>query len=506
MHYEFRVPPFAHQLEAIRFLHRLDGRAALLCEPGTGKTAIVVHYLGTRFLLHGPERWLIVCPLGAMHTWYQQVVEHLSEQVPCEMTVLDSGSVLEKASTVRESGQKLNTPATLQSTLALTVLNLDAFSSRRPVPGLKTVTTWDRIVHACSVAGFDGLVIDESHRIKNPNALRTKALMQISRHVPRRIVLSGTPSPHSPLDLYAQLDIVEPGLLDTWKTFRERYGIWGGPHGSWFLGARGVNELQRRIAPFTFVARRDDCLDLPPLLEQTIPVSLTPPERRAYADMATEMLAEVDDVEVSAPNVLARMMRLRQITSGWCTADDGSPHIIGDGKLRACLERLHPLRDADEQVVIFAHFMLDLARLKKCLKSVDETAEIISGATPPRSRTTLLQRFADGRIRTLICQQRAVGISVNELVCARHAVFYGLSERRDDWEQARDRLHRQGQIRPVTVSHLIVPHSVDEAILRAHRSKRKVEDVMMEQIRDDFHLGRDRSATRLLQARAAVPA
>src|SRR3546814_9415310 len=63
---------------------------------------------------------------------------------------------------------------------------------------------------------------------------------------------------------------------------------------------------------------------------------------------------------------------------------------------------------------------------------------------------------------------RTMSLAVNELVTASHAVYASLSERRDDWVQSRDRLHRIGQKRPVTFWNVLVPKSVDEVIYQAH--------------------------------------
>src|SRR3546814_18714505 len=71
---------------------------------------------------------------------------------------------------------------------------------------------------------------------------------------------------------------------------------------------------------------------------------------------------------------------------------------------------------------------------------------------------------------------RTMSLAVNELVTASHAVYASLSERRDDWVQSRDRLHRIGQKRPVTFWNGRVPKSVDEVIYQAHPVRENVED------------------------------
>src|SRR3546814_13067942 len=88
----------------------------------------------------------------------------------------------------------------------------------------------------------------------------------------------------------------------------------------------------------------------------------------------------------------------------------------------------------------------------------------ITGDTSPKERQALRERFgSEENVRiVLIAQMRTMSLAVNELVTASHAVYASLSERRDDWVQSRDRLHRIGQKRPVTFWNVLVPKAVAE--------------------------------------------
>ena len=77
-----------------------------------------------------------------------------------------------------------------------------------------------------------------------------------------------------------------------------------------------------------------------------------------------------------------------------------------------------------------------------------------------------------------VAQMRVMSLGVNELVVAAYGIVYSMSERRDDFDQALDRLDRKGQTRPVTIYHLLVPDSVDELMLKGHQDKLDLERVI----------------------------
>lgn len=97
---------------------------------------------------------------------------------------------------------------------------------------------------------FRTLVVDESHLIKNRTATRTREVLQVARNATRVILLSGTPALARPVEIYTQVDTVEPGLLGSFSSFAERYCApkWT-PFGMDFSGAANVEELHGILRP-----------------------------------------------------------------------------------------------------------------------------------------------------------------------------------------------------------------------------------------------------------------
>lgn len=109
---------------------------------------------------------------------------------------------------------------------------------------------------------------------------------------------------------------------------------------------------------------------------------------------------------------------------------------------------------------------------------------VIEGGTAGDERIRMRERFGsdDPQRMVMVAQITTMSLAVNELVTASHAVFASLSQQRDEYVQARDRLNRIGQERPVTFWHVCAPGTVDEVILKSHREKTSLENAMLKHV------------------------
>ena len=494
MPYPYRTRPRIYQAEALQKLAQTGGRCALLMDPGTGKSKVAIDYLGALTMKYGAQDWLVTAPLSALDGWTLEVERHLPEEIPREIIDLTEGklSIEEKAARIRELE-----PVT--EGLRLVLVNHDAFGSKAKAKALdgsgrklSTVTVWDRIVGAIEQWTPDGIVLDESHRMKSHTAYRSQAMARLAKTVNKRIALTGTVAPRNVLDIFGQWLFVNPSRFGRdWNAFRFYYAKWGGFENKQPVAFLNTGEMRKKLLEDAIVVKKETALDLPPLTETILPVRLDERERKAYRDMGTEMLVELEGGdEAIAPIPLTRMLRLRQITGGFVGYEDEYGERretrIGDSKLRAVVEKTLDLLDAGEKVVIFAHFREDLAaleaRLRSRLRHDDVLVHRVDGATPKGERLQARQTFLeDERRQVFIAQMRTMSLGVNELVAARVAIFYSLSERRDDYDQCVDRLNRIGQSQPMTIYHALVPDSVDEVILSGHRDKLNLEQAITTQ-------------------------
>jgi hypothetical protein len=498
--YRFRTEPMLHQRRALRAIIQRGGVCGLLMDPGTGKSKVVIDYLAMLTLAKGSQDWLIAAPLSALDSWPEQFATHLPKEVRLELIWLGDGplTIEGKAQTLRELTADRD-----HGGLRVVLINHDAFGSKAKATGpdgkkLTTVTVWDRIVSAVEAWQPDGIVVDESHRLKTHTSRRSKAFARLARATPRRLLLTGTVAPRNLLDLFGQWLFLNPATFGTdWNRFRFRYAKWGGYMDKQPIFWLETEDMRARLLSDAFVAKKEDALDLPPVTEVTLPVRLAARERKAYIEMGQAMLVELPSGEEAiAPIPITKMLRQRQLTGGYVgyEREDGTraEERLGDSKARVCADKLADLVDAGEKVVVFAHFRADLDIVEERARAaLPKGVPIyrVDGATKKADRMAARTGFRDhDGPAVFVAQMRVMSLGVNELVVAAYGIVYSMSERRDDFDQALDRLDRQGQTRPVTIYHLIVPDSVDELLLKGHQDKLDLERIITTRAEAEHYL------------------
>jgi SNF2 family DNA or RNA helicase len=510
--YKFKTKPRRYQYQALEFLVKNKGVGALLMDPGTGKTKVTIDFLGILTAKRGSLKALVCAPLSALDTWVDETQLHLGyvgeQRIPTRIFILTEGSILDKAQFIKELDQGFEG-------LTLLIINHDAFKYRHKVKGLATVTVRDRILNAVDNHWCpDIVVVDEMHRLKTHSSNLSTAFKKIGQHAFMRVGLTGTVAPHSPLDFFGQWQFLNPLTFDThrnkaWDHFRYHYAIWGGWEGKQVLGfyKDRIKEMKAKVAEDAFIVRKHEALDLPKVVDIIVPVHLTT-ELPYYREMAKELLVTLPSGKESlSKNTLTKYLRLRQITGGvvgyrepvGVTPEGDVKEVtrtedIGNSKLRVLMDKVETIVSAGEKQVIFAHFRRDVQRIvdscKKEFKSIPVYS--ITGDTKGRDRVTQRKAFYnhDGPA-IFVAQMRTVSLAINEFVVANYGHFYSYSQLRDDFIQARDRLDRSGQTKPVTFYHYIVPHSIDSVILESHKEKGKLEAAVTRRAREILTLGEE---------------
>lgn len=525
---------YAHQKRGLRRMIETGGVTALLMDPGTGKTATTIDYAGLLALKapSGEARVLVVCPLVAVDTWVMQMQQYASPQIAWWAEAV-GGSLLDRAETLAARGGDLyrkqlkngkpylhranlhpralhhqkawawatshpiearrGPDALPKPRLVMEVINIDTLTYRTQV-GRQTMA--DVMVDAIRRFNPDLVVVDESHKIKSASGNASRLLSRVAKFVKRRVILTGTVMPTSPMDVFGQWRFLSPyafGYPDadgnkrpaTFGGFKERYAVLGGWMGKEIVGYRNLDEMQAIMAQNAVVVRKADALDLPPTTDATVHVELSAREKKAYNEMKAQLATQLaKGVLVSSTNRLTQMMRLRQITSGHVPADGGPVHVIGTSKADTIASLVHDTLIGEKRIVVFALFTAEITLLQARLAREGTEVMVITGETAGADRIAMRKRFgsSDPARIVMIAQIKTMSLAVNELVTANHAVFGSLSQQRDDYVQARDRLDRIGQTRPVTFWHVVAPGTVDEVILKAHRERTDLENAMLKHI------------------------
>ena len=532
-------PRFNHQKRGLQKMIATGGVTALLFDPGTGKTATVLDYAGLLTLKSKSRevRMLVVCPLAAVDTWVLQTEQFITPQIHYWSEVV-GGSIRQRGETLAARGgspfkntvptnarhhpralhhhrsilwrargsEQRPRPITMtegpdglgddKPKLIMAITNIDTFTSRASM-GNKTVA--DFIMEAVHRFNPDLLVVDESHKIKSAQGNASRLLARIAPSVQRRVILTGTVMPHSPLDVFGQWRFLDPyafGTMNsdgsrkkaTFGTFKNRFAIMGGFMGHEVTGYRNLDDMQKIMATNAIVARKEDAVDLPATSDVEIPVELSSREKKVYREMKANLAVQLSSVSsATASNRLTQMMRLRQVTSGHLPDDNGNLQVIGHSKVNTIKSLVEDTLAGEKRIVIFALFTHEISMLQTALAKQGTEVMVISGGTDSKDRMAMRKRFGsdDPARMVMVAQIKTMSLAVNELVTANHAIFGSLSQQRDDLVQARDRLNRIGQTRPVTFWYALAPGTIDTVIMQSHRDRTDLEDAMLRHIKGE---------------------
>lgn len=420
--------PWAHQSNAAAWLTaRADGMLAM--DMGTGKT-------------------------------FTALLALRASGLPLVHVDLSSGTSKQRAERLR------NALATAAGKCLVVTVNYEAVWRSQLAPTIEGVK-------------WSAIVLDESHRIKSPGGTASRYLARLAAKHPqaRRVCLTGTPMPHSPLDLYGQFRFLSPDVFGTSFTrFRARYAIcdlrFPGKVRAW----RNQDELTAKLDANSWRVTADEVLDLPESIHETIPVELSAKTLRFYRRLESEMTAELDAGTVTAANALTKLLRLSQATGGYCRIDDGGVLPI-DGtpsKRLALQDRLEDL-PATEPVVVFCRFRTDLDDVAAAARELGREYAEVSGERKD------LERWQAGDATILGVQMQSGGVGID---CSRaaYAFYYSLGYSLGDYEQSLARLRRPGQTRCVRYYHLVCQGTVDEQVYAALRERRNVVDAVLQKL------------------------
>ena len=433
-----------HQIEALAFVEDKPG-SMLAMEMGTGKTKVAIDLMDA----HGYRRVLILCPLSVVAgVWPGEFARH--SPAPWTVLPLAHGSVKDK--------QAQAEAALATSERAAVVINYESVW-REPFGSWAKKQPWDLVV------------FDEAHRMKSPGGVVSRYCSRLSDRVPQRLALTGTPMPHSPLDIYAQYRALDKSIYGTsFFRFKARYAVMGGWSNTQVVGYQHQDELQRKFYIIAYRVEAADVLDLPPLLTVTRTCEIGPQARKLYRLLERDFVAHMEEGRITAVNALSQLLRLQQVTSGYARTEDGRTVEVDTTKADLLADLLEDM--GKEPVVVFARFKHDLEVVHRVARKLGRPSFEISGA-----RKELSLWNEGGGVLAVQIQSGGLGI---DLTKARYAVYYSLGFSLGDYLQSRARLHRQGQKRPVEIIHLIAAQTVDEKVMAALAAREQVIESIMQ--------------------------
>lgn len=290
--------------------------------------------------------------------------------------------------------------------------------------------------------GPEYFVCDEAHRGKAPRGERSKAMRRLSKTAGRVRLLTGTPAPNHYGDLWAPMNGLDAEAWgQSFGSFRDKYLIVDPVFSSRVLGHKNVEQLQALILRFSSIVRREDIFGPDDWQYVVRQVDLPTRVRRLYDDFAREWM--IAGPSLSADNTLTRILRLRQIASGFVTDDTtNAVEILHSVLIDRLIADLDEVVQSGEKAIVYHQFRWEGAQAATRAR-VDLKVPIYEyhGDTPTEDRKRIEREFnttPGARIAFVQIQSGGTGISFAD---AGHLAFLSSTFSFAEMEQARDRVY-----------------------------------------------------------------
>jgi len=456
-----------HQKRAFTFLKRRP-RAGLFMRPGTGKTLVSIRA--------AKPPALVICRSDDFLTWETELT--LEGFLPLDMDFIGS---------------------------AKDVADLDPHA----IPNW-TIVTYDLckspdVFNYLLECDFKEVIADECQLIKRPSSARHKDVVNVTRHIPRRRGLTGSPITNDVIDVFGQFRFIDDGHTfgtNEWR-FRKRYyiqakvgkGQGGKVANGWFPKRGAKDKIADAMKESAFHVHEDDVLDLPPVRSIALTVPMSGAQRRYTEQVLKHWEMEIDEDRIDELDwVIQQVSKLRQIASGFFYYyPDPENTKRRKARLIRCpkLDRLVQMFEDGEledkrKVVVWAVHGAEIRRICRTLDNQGITNVPYMGSfSPAQRRAARLEFKPTKKGPRVFVAQADMGVGMNELICADTAVWFSNSYRVASRMQSEARTRRKGSEIHDQITHydLLTAGSIDAKVLQSIRSNMSVADYILARVK-----------------------
>lgn len=468
--FEPKYENLKHQQEAFDIL-KDKPYFALFLEQGLGKTKVMIDNMVYLFLKQEIDGVFIIAPKSAYLNWLQvEIPIHMPNNIPFRIHFWDADWTDKQ----RREASDLLIPK--DDMLDIFLMNCEALTTERAF--------W--FAEKFCKIHFTMGICDESTWLKSAKAKRTKAVWKLRDMMDYRRILTGTPLVKNPLDIFAQAEFLEHGLLgfESFHAFKNYYSesrriTLGTRSFDKIIGFNNIDELKRKIAHWSYRKLKTECLDLPDKVFETRLLKHTEEEARIYKELKREALTVFsDDSMVTSNSVLTTLMKLHQVNCGHVTDDFGTIVDISRSRIDALLDIVEEI---DGKILIWCHFKEDVRRIVAALAKEYGDHGVVDyyGDTGTAERQINLEHFKRNKdCRFFVSNQ--TGSKALTLVQATYSIYYSYSHNLETWLQSQDRNHRIGTTEKITYIIMMIAKTVDETIIKSLMNKKDLADEVLD--------------------------
>jgi hypothetical protein len=376
-------------------------------------------------------------------------------------------------------------------------------------------------------------IFDETTLLsKAPGTARSKVLHAMAHrysNVVLRIILDGTPAGEGPLDLYSQFELLRKSFFGypTFFAFKNRFAEWNNEvaqvttragetkmveYKAQKVDDKGekvflhLDEIHRKMAVVSArVTRREAWKDYKEPIFQTVMFDLGKKQRVAYEQLKNDYETELEGLGlVTANHVLTRYLRLQQVTSNFwppqnvaelcpacngdgCEVCEGVGAVLGKTPMARISNdnpRLDMLKETvestDGKLIIWARYRQEITDIVDMLLTIGRNPVRYDGSVKPKDKFIAEQEFQHGSATDIVANPAAIARGKKLSAASCHIVYsnyFALLIRL----QMQDRAEDFNKQESTYIKDLIARDTVDEHIVSALRSKRKITDVVMQE-------------------------
>jgi len=321
---------------------------------------------------------------------------------------------------------------------------------------------------------WDMIIVDESSTFKNPRAKRFKALRKIIKYTKSIVIMSGTPSPNSYLDLWSQIYLIDQGkrLGRTFTQFCDRFFHYNPNNYQYTLCLFASNSIKKLIKDVIISFDKSKFLKLPDKINIKEFIDLPQLVFNKYKKLEREFICQLEnDICVDAVSAATLINKLLQFTNGAIYYAERNYYVIHDMKINALKEIIES--NSNENFLIAYNFRSDLERLQKHFPDAQTL-----GHDPKQ-----IEIWNEGKIKILFAHPASAAHGLNLQFGGSVVVWFGLNWSLELYDQFNARLLRSGQTNVVRVIHLIGKNTIDEKVMLALNNKANLQNELLDYLK-----------------------
>ena len=444
--YTSKTNAFPYQLQAFLTVRDLD-YSAILHEQGLGKTKIAVDLMLYWLKHRDIDTVMVVTKKQLVKNWENELAVHTH----IRPKILSSN--------------KTDNFYVLNSAAKVVIANFEALSNDK-----------DRIKLFLKCRNV-AIIIDESTKLKNPDAQLTKDFFELSDLFKIRTIMTGTPVANRPYDIWAQIYFLDKGrsLGEDFAEFKHHTDLsnkLGKDAEAREIFESTVASIFEKISGFTVRETKKSCaIVLPQKIYESIYTSFEPAQYRMYRTVLHELEIEIkrngEEVVDDDSVALKRLLRLLQITSNPKLLHGNYAAV--SGKEQQLEVQLEEICSSGDKCIVWSNFIGNIDQF--CNKFKQYNPCKIHGSMTIEDRNASVDKFkTDTTCMVLFATPQAAKEGLT-LTVANHVIFYDRGFNLDDYLQAQDRIHRISQKKVCYIYNYITQGSIDEWIDKLIQAK-----------------------------------